>query len=46
MLKLYKKFRPIDWVLTFLIIGLTIVQVWCTMLLVDYVQDITKSIIY
>ena len=46
MLKLYKKFRPIDWILTFLIIGLTIVQVWCTMLLVDYVQDITKSIIY
>lgn len=46
MLKLYKKFRPIDWVQTFLIIGLTIVQVWCTMLLVDYVQDITKSIIY
>lgn len=46
MLKLYKKFRPIDWVQTFLIIGLTIVQVWCTMLLVDYVQDITKSIIF
>lgn len=46
MLKLYRKFRPIDWTFTFLIIGLTILQVWCTMLLVDYVQGITQSIIY
>lgn len=46
MLKLYRKFRPIDWIFTVLIIGLTILQVWCTMLLVDYVQGITQSIIY
>lgn len=46
MLKLYKKFRKIDWLFTILIIGLTILQVWCTMLLVDYISDITKSIIY
>lgn len=46
MLKLYRKFRPIDWVLTILIIGLTVLQVYCTMKIVDYVQGITQSIIY
>lgn len=46
MLKLYKKFRPIDWLLTVIIIGLTILQVWCTMLLVDYISGITNAIIY
>lgn len=46
MLKLYRKFRPLDWVFTVLIIGLTVLQVYCTMLMVDYVQGITQSILY
>lgn len=46
MLKLYRKFRSIDWVFTLFIVALTILQVWCTMLLVDYVRDITQSILY
>lgn len=46
MIKLYKKFRPIDWIFTIVIIGLTILQVYCTMKMVDYVQGITQSIIY
>lgn len=44
MLKLYKKFKPIDWVLLLVLIGLTVFQVYWTMELVDYVADIIKSI--
>lgn len=44
MLRLYKKFKPIDWVLLLVLVGLTIFQVYWTMELVDYVADIIKSI--
>ncbi|MCH3909943.1 MAG: ABC transporter ATP-binding protein/permease [Bacilli bacterium] len=46
MLKLYKKLKPLDWVLTFLIIGFTVLQVYCTMTMVDYVSGIIKAISY
>ena len=44
MFKLYKKLRPIDWVLLIVLVGLTVLQVYCTMLLVDYTKDIIQSI--
>ncbi|MCH4210372.1 MAG: ABC transporter ATP-binding protein/permease [Bacilli bacterium] len=46
MFKLYKKLKPLDWVLTFLIIGFTVLQVYCTMTMVDYVSGIIKAISY
>ena len=46
MFKLYKKFRKRDWILTAIIIGLTILQVYCTMTMVDYVQGLISSIGY
>ncbi len=46
MFKLYKKFRKRDWALTAIIIGLTILQVYCTMTMVDYVQGLITSIGY
>ncbi len=46
MFKLYKKFRPIDWFFVVLIIGFTILQVYCTMCLVDYVKGIIQEIMY
>ena len=44
MLKLYKKLRAIDWVLLTVLLGLTVLQVFCTMELVDYMRDIITSI--
>lgn len=44
MFKLYKKLRPLDWVLLAVLLGLTVVQVWCTMLLVDYTREIIAAI--
>lgn len=44
MFKLYKRFRPIDWVLTFFIMGFTILQVYCTITMTDYVSKIISSI--
>ncbi len=46
MFKLYKKLRPIDWVLLVVLIGLTVLQVYCTMSLVDQIQNIIRSITY
>ncbi len=46
MFKLYKKLRPIDWVLLIILVVLTFLQVYCTMTLVDYVQGIIKAITY
>ena len=46
MFKLYKKLRPIDWVLLVVLVGLTVLQVYCTMTLADFVQDIIKDITY
>lgn len=44
MFKLYKKLRPLDWVLLAVLLGLPVVQVWCTMLLVDYTREIIAAI--
>ncbi len=46
MLKYLKNLSVKDWVLIVIIIGLTVLQVWCTMLLVDYVSDITQTTMY
>lgn len=46
MLKLLKYLRKRDWFFVFLIIGFTILQVYCTMTLMDYISNITKSIQY
>ena len=46
MLKMFKRFRPIDWGFVIAIIGLTILQVWCTMMMVDYMADLIGSITY
>ncbi len=46
MFKLYKKLRPVDWILLVVLVGLTVLQVYCTMTLADFVQDIIKSITF
>lgn len=46
MIKMFKRFRPIDWVFLVLIVGLTILQVWCTMMMVDYMADLIEVIMY
>lgn len=46
MFKLYKNLKVKDWFLIALIIGLTVLQVYFTMTLVDEVQSIIKSITY
>lgn len=46
MFKLYKKLRPIDWVLLAVLVGLTVLQVYCTMALVDQIQNIIRAITY
>lgn len=44
MLKLYKKFKPLDWVFLVIILGLTVLQVYCTMTMVDYIKDLVTAI--
>ena len=44
MLKLYKNFRPIDWVLTALIAALTVAQVFFAMCLTDQISAIVGAI--
>ena len=44
MFKLYKKFKFSDWLGVIIIIALTILQVYCTMTMIDYMQGIIKSI--
>ncbi len=46
MFKLYKKLRPVDWILLVVLVGLTVLQVYCAMTLADFVQDIIKSITF
>lgn len=46
MFKLFKKFRPLDWLFIVLIIGLTILQVWCTMKITDYIAELMREINY
>ncbi|MCD8295376.1 MAG: ABC transporter ATP-binding protein/permease, partial [Clostridia bacterium] len=44
MLKIYRNLRPIDWLLIVVIVGFTIGQVWCTMSIVDYLQNCINAI--
>lgn len=46
MIKLLRKLRPIDWVFLTIIIGLTILQVYCVMTMTDYISYIMKAITY
>lgn len=46
MFKLLKSFRKRDWVALVLVVGLTITQVWCTMMMTDYMANIIKSIMF
>lgn len=46
MFKLYRNFKAKDWLTILLIIGITFLQVWCTMTIVDYIKDIIKSVMY
>lgn len=46
MLKMLKSFRKRDWIALFFIIGLTITQVWCTMMMTDYMSNIIKAIMF
>ncbi len=46
MFKMFKRFRKKDWAALVFIIGLTILQVWCSMMMVDYMSNLIKSIMY
>ena len=46
MFKLLKKFRPLDWLFVALIVGLTVLQVWCTMKITDYIAELIREINY
>lgn len=46
MIKLLKRFSLKDWILLVFIIAFTVLQVYCTMTMVDYVQGIIKAINY
>lgn len=46
MFKLYKKLRAVDWVLLIVLMGLTVLQVYCTMLLTDFTRNIIQSVTY
>ena len=45
LLRLYKRFRWYDWVFFAFICGLTVLQVFCSMKNVDYMQGLTKAIV-
>lgn len=46
MFELYKRLRKRDWLLVAIIVGLTVLQVYCTMLMTDYIRDMITSITY
>ncbi len=46
MIRLYKNFKLKDWIGVILIIGLTFLQVYLTMTIIDYIQGIIKAITY
>jgi ATP-binding cassette subfamily B multidrug efflux pump len=46
MFKLFAHFRKRDWVSIVIIMGLTVLQVWCVMLMTDYIKYIIQSITY
>lgn len=43
LLKLYKRFRYYDWIFFAIICGLTVLQVYCQMTSVDFIQDINAA---
>lgn len=46
MIKLLRYLSRKDWIFVVLVLGFTIVQVYCTMTLMDYISNITASIQY
>lgn len=46
MFKLFKKFRPVDLLLIVVIIGLSVLQVYCTMEITDFIADLMREINY
>ncbi len=46
MIKLLKRFRKIDWLFLVIIIGLTVLQVYCTMKMTDYSSSLISAINY
>lgn len=46
MIRLMKFLKAQDWVMILMIAGLTVLQVYCTMTMMDYISNITKSIQY
>ena len=46
MFKIYSRFKLKDWIYLVIILGFTVLQVYTTMCLVDYVSGITKAITY
>ena len=46
MFKLYKNLKVKDWIALIIIIALTILQVWFTMSIIDYIKNIITSITY
>ncbi len=46
MFELYKRLRKRDWILVGVIVALTVLQVYCTMLMTDYIRDMITSITY
>ena len=46
MFKLYKNLKAKDWFWLVVIIGLTVLQVWFTMSIIDYMKNVISSIVY
>lgn len=46
MLKLFRKYTWKEWLLIVLILGLTVLQVYCLMTMTDFIQNIIKAITY
>lgn len=46
MFKLFKRFRWLDWLFIAVIIGLTILQVYCTMTMTDYIANMVREVNY
>jgi ATP-binding cassette subfamily B multidrug efflux pump len=44
MFKLYKNLKKHDWVFVVLVVGLTVLQVYCSMTMIDYLSALIKSI--
>ena len=45
LLRLYSRFRYYDWIFLGCIVGLTVLQVYCSMLNVDYMAGLTQAIV-